>query len=1440
MPIENDIKLLTKINSKNKFMRKSFLLFFLVWISLAFATAQTSTAPSGTGTSADPYLIANLDNLYWVTQNTASWSGKYFKQTADIDATATSSWAGGAGFTPIGNGTTTFSSSYDGQGYVISGLFINRPTTNEIGFFGKISGNPTIQNIRLVNINVKGQGNVGGLVGSQWDGSANTLSVISNCSATGAVVGAGSSIGGMFGCLGNQAAINVVRCYSTCNVSTSAVSGQNNYGGLAGYVKGGNASTQKVTFTNCYATGNVSANVDAGGFIGGVGTVSGTAGCWLTTNCYSIGLVTVPVTSKTFGFIGRIVSGGVGTVTNCFWDTQTSGQSSSLYGTGKTTAEMKTLSTYASWDFIDETTNGTNDYWVMTSVLNNGYPALTWQSPVAKAATAITASGFTANWGNVPTTNWATAPTLTYVMDVATDAAFTSILTDCNNLSVSGNTQVISGLSGGTTYYYRTRYVYNGLSSSNNSNVITLTTLSGVPVATEATHNTSSGFTANWNSVNGDVKYLVEVATDAEFANIVHTSSLISGTSYAAIGLNTNTAYYYRVRSRNVDGFFSANSNVISTATTAGLAIPVANAAGSIGTDGFTAKWNASAGATEYRLDVATDNEFANLVTGYDNLLVAGTSQVISGLTAGTTYYYRVRAYDGSETSSNSNIITQATTPVAPVANEATGVTTSGFTASWAVVSGATGYLVDVATNSGFTSFVSGYNGKSVAETSLTLSGLPNGTTYYYRVRATNGTVSENSNVITVATIRIYPTIPFANFTVYPDGASSDVYNAGPGLASDQTATTTEDSKMVIINSTSEATFTAYIQSLLSNGFTQISTNRIDNNIFYALTNVNKLYYLYFTGSTNQVRIIQDNSTKTMLSELDASVQGTGKTEFYLYSLDYTHGEGQTSKTDYWKIDCGATLVVKLKDNSLFIVDAGHQRQSSNAAMEGFLNFMYNITGQQAGSTLDIRGWFFSHAHGDHVYFTSPFLAKYHDVLNVETVLFNFPSFQTMSSGYDSGTFLMKQAFNTYYPNCKYVKLHTGQTFTLQGVKFDVLHTHEDGVSSAGKTTIGDFNDTSTILEMTMDGKQLMLLADAGNVCQSDMLAMYSAATLKSDCVQTSHHGYNNIASLYSAIKAPLAMFCNSPRNVSGNATVYAGVVNATSNVKVVYADPFTTKITVVNGSFVTENVPSYRSYFTTVKIPNLTVGTINTSGNKVALSVVPTEASLAAQVIDKSVTGTGSISTGESCSLILDGTTSTKFCTDTIPSTIAWTMKQPVTLKWYVLYTANDNATRTGRSPQMWVLSGSNDGISWTSIDSVSNAQLPEVNFTGTAFAVSNPRSYRYYALKVFTTAGATVLQFSEIGLYGEVSTTTGVVNNINDKESVTVNTIAKNQILVNYNGDLSHETSVSVYNLVGQKLVSDRITDRNTVITVPASGIYIVAVVNSRTKVVRKIRLN
>jgi hypothetical protein len=107
---------------------------------------------------------------------------------------------------------------------------------------------------------------------------------------------------------------------------------------------------------------------------------------------------------------------------------------------------------------------------------------------------------------------------------------------------------------------------------------------------------------------------------------------------------------------------------------------PVANPATFVASHSFRANWRNVNSATGYRLDVATNNSFTNYLPGYQNLNVGNVlARSVTGLSPSTTYYFRVRAYNGNGTSGNSNVVSVTTLsptgfPIA-ITNPATSIT---------------------------------------------------------------------------------------------------------------------------------------------------------------------------------------------------------------------------------------------------------------------------------------------------------------------------------------------------------------------------------------------------------------------------------------------------------------------------------------------------------------------------------------------------------------------------------------------------------------------------------------------------------------------------------------------------------------------------------------------------------------------------------------------
>lgn len=273
-------------------------------ITVSQISRITADAPTaGDGSAGNPYRIATLANLYWLSQNTdISVLGSYFIQTADIDASASAAFDSNKGFTPIGS-SLGFIGTYNGKGHTIKGLTINRPDVNYVGLFSKTDF-ADIDSIRIVDCAITGKDHTGGLAGiSEYGyisschvsgdisgtsnvggitGESNTVKEIDDCSFSG-TVSANTYAGGLFGlfgpgrisnshftgdvkasgdAVGGLVGENKYNCFVDNCYVTGTVSGSNSVGGIVGF------NTGHDTLTNCSAIVDVKGTYSVGGLVG--------------------------------------------------------------------------------------------------------------------------------------------------------------------------------------------------------------------------------------------------------------------------------------------------------------------------------------------------------------------------------------------------------------------------------------------------------------------------------------------------------------------------------------------------------------------------------------------------------------------------------------------------------------------------------------------------------------------------------------------------------------------------------------------------------------------------------------------------------------------------------------------------------------------------------------------------------------------------------------------------------------------------------------------------------------------------------------------------------------------------------------------------------------------------------------------------------------------
>ena len=543
----------------------SSILYFSFFNTSLFA--QTATAPAGSGTLASPYQIATLNNLYWVTQNSGSWN-KYFVQTADIDASSSSTWASGAGFSPIGNNSTTsFTGSYDGKNFKISNLYINR-TVNNIGFFGWVSTPCSIKNVNIkdASISVTNGNYIGSLVGTFDSGT------ITDCTASGTVTATtsnGSSFGGFVGIIRTSGVIESSSSSVIVNVISSSQDNAN-IGGFVGYLntnctiskcyatgnvagdgsyEGGFAGTLNGIVSNCYSTGNVTRASAKNGttiaaFVGSLGSTSIPA----ISNCYASGSVvyTGSTNPTNKGFCGSS-SVTVGKISGCYFNGTLSNQLTDVSNGAvkKTSTELQTLSTFTNWDFA------TTPIWVINAGYNGGFPFFAWMANTWTGSTS-TDWNTASNWNlgitpssstnviipqvsNLPIINTGTNVSVASIniMNAATLTLNGGTLTTSNGITVSPGGSLI----GSSDNITSTVNLQQNIIAQRGYRIF------ANPFSTSQTNLSSTGLIATTTKAN-DVK---------TWSN-QNNSWSSAGTGYSSLNIGANTPYACFVRGSSSDG----------------------------------------------------------------------------------------------------------------------------------------------------------------------------------------------------------------------------------------------------------------------------------------------------------------------------------------------------------------------------------------------------------------------------------------------------------------------------------------------------------------------------------------------------------------------------------------------------------------------------------------------------------------------------------------------------------------------------------------------------------------------------------------------------------------------------------------------------------------------------------------------------------------------
>ena len=371
--------------------------------------------------------------------------------------------------------------------------------------------------------------------------------------------------------------------------------------------------------------------------------------------------------------------------------------------------------------------------------------------------------------------------------------------------------------------------------------------------------------------------------------------------------------------------------------------------------------------------------------------------------------------------------------------------------------------------------------------------------------------------------------------TTPPGDMTCPPFNCGTGLLNETPESGSEnDCFMLVTEHVTPDDFMSFLATMEQNGAREGFSRTLFGNLFAEFLCSGRIVYTYYTARKSEARFILDPvSVPLGRFAIPDSIPVREDSALMQFSLKYG------SMIPGHSCDCGMLYAIRLRDNSLIIVDGGEKEQATDEAMAELITRLYDLADTPESEPLRISLWVATHNHDDHMDVFIKLMRLLEGRMVLERVMFNFPS-ATLMHDQNPSELLLKERIRRYFPDVLFLKPHTGMTFPVPFGTVEILTTHEDILpcsfhAEEGRTYRG-MNESTTIFKITFDGTSVLFLGDAEMGNEEALATLYPEGTLRTDYLQCAHHMINAVPRIYAMVQAkklliPQGRYMSSLRN---------------------------------------------------------------------------------------------------------------------------------------------------------------------------------------------------------------------------------------------------------------------------------------------------------------------